>query len=124
MNLFYSLLIVSCFGNLSFGQTTTNENKELKGSPTEFGEISRSQTPLTEAQKNDIQQKLASIESHLNAISKKREFVLNDPEMKAKAESEGWFIDMEQTEARLNEKKQGLLETLSNDKKILEGEQK
>ncbi|TNF47083.1 MAG: hypothetical protein EP305_08900 [Bacteroidetes bacterium] len=122
MKLIYSLLLVSCFSSVSFGQVSKSENNEVKGSPTEFGEISRSRSPLTEDQKKDIDQKIAAINSHLSAIEKKREYILNDPEMKATAEAEGWFKDMEETESRLNEKKKGLLETLENDRKLREGD--
>lgn len=71
---------------------------------------------LTEEQKVDIQNKLKALESNIQAIRTKREYILANPDQKAIAEKEGWFNDMEATEQRLLEKKKGLLETLENDK--------
>ena len=56
--------------------------------------------------------KIDGIESHIQAIDKKVEYINSDPERKEKAESEGWFMQMSGTRSKLISEKQGLLNQL------------
>ena len=67
-----------------------------------------SNSPEVSSQKFEIQQQIAQIEYHLQAIESKKEFILSDPNEKAIAEEQGWFENMEKTSKELIEKKNQL----------------
>lgn len=57
---------------------------------------------------DEIQREINQINSHLESIKVKRNYILSNEEEKAIAEEEGWFDKMEAVEQRLIEKKQKL----------------
>lgn len=75
---------------------------------------------LSPDQEVQIQKKIDQIDSHIEAINKKREFVSNDPEQDRIAIEGGWYEDMNNTILSLEESKKGLIETLSRNSEIKE----
>lgn len=61
---------------------------------------------------DSINNQVAIINSHLNSIQIKWDWILENPEEKAIAEEKKWFEDMTKTKARLETKKQTLLNSL------------
>jgi hypothetical protein len=114
--LFVTLLL------MSFAYITQAQQKESSDDTTkvnfsnQFESKSISEityTPLTEGQRTELTKSLSIVDGQIQAIRKKREYILSQPDQKEIAEKEGWFDDMKATEERLIEKRKGLLETLS-----------
>ena len=84
--------------NFSFSQ-----EESLKKTQVEAGENS-----LSPEKRAKIEKEIAQIVSHINSINIKREYILNNPEENAIAESEGWYTDMDATIERLEARKEEL----------------
>jgi hypothetical protein len=63
-------------------------------------------------EKTAIENKIKQIDSHINSINIKTEYVLNHPEDKKVAEQQGWFEDMKKTKEQLELKKAELIKSL------------
>jgi hypothetical protein len=63
-----------------------------------------------------VKKQLTQIESHLNSIRIKEEYILNNPEEKKVAEETGWFESMKTTKESLNLKKAELIKILEQAK--------
>ena len=68
--------------------------------------VNTQQKPIVE--KQEVLKQIAQIDSHLSAIEIKRNFVLSDPDEKALALEQGWFVEMEKIEKSLLIKKKEL----------------
>lgn len=64
----------------------------------------------------NVKNQLTQIESHLNSIRIKEEYILNNPEEKKVAEETGWFESMKTTKESLNLKKAELIKILEQAK--------
>lgn len=68
---------------------------------------------LTPEQEVQLRSRIDQIDSHIEAIKKKREFVSNDPEQDRIATENGWYEEMNNIIMSLEESKKGLAENLS-----------
>lgn len=64
-----------------------------------------------------IENKIKQIDSHINSINIKTEYVLKNPDDKKVAEEQGWFEDMKATKEKLELKKKELQKILDENKK-------
>ena len=101
--LYLFLFILSC--NIS--AQNVNSVKSL-----EPINVNTQQKPIVK--KQEVLKQISQIDSHLSAIEIKRNFVLSDPDEKALALEQGWFVEMEKIEKSLLNKKNEL-KALIND---------
>lgn len=72
---------------------------------------------LSAEEKLSIENKIKQIDSHINSINIKTEYILKNPEEKKIAEEQGWFEDMKATKEKLELKKKELQKILDEQKK-------
>ena len=61
---------------------------------------------------DSINYQVSLVNSHLNSIQIKWDWILKNPEEKVIAEEQGWFEDMTEVRAKLETKKQTLINSL------------
>jgi hypothetical protein len=93
---------------ISFGQElrNTNENVNTPNS-VEYDSLKNVQF-----YNDSINNQILIVEQNINSIQLKWDWVMNDPDQKAIAESEEWFAKMTIVRQELEEKKQLLLNSL------------
>ena len=69
---------------------------------------------VDETKKQSVLKQIEQIDSHLEAIETKRNYILANPEEKAIAESQGWFETMSKVEEELLAKKEKLKLSINN----------
>lgn len=90
------------------------KTKYIKENPSSVQGNAVPKSLVSPESKEDIAKKIQQIDSHINSINIKTNDILNNPEQKIIAETEGWFEDMKATKERLESKKQALLKLLEN----------
>lgn len=103
MKTFLIITVLYFNAGLLFSQTPQVKKSE----PT----TSQNVTISTE-KKEQVQKRIAQIDSHLNSIQIKWDFILEHPEEKEVAEEKGWFDDMNRIKNELIEEKNRLLDLL------------
>tara|TARA_B100001287_G_scaffold270700_1_gene269848 strand:- start:2386 stop:2718 length:333 start_codon:yes stop_codon:yes gene_type:complete len=103
----YATLIAMFFVFFVF---TTNAQKFRKSPSAEFN----SANSLAAEKVEEIQNKIARIESHIQAIETKRAFVLSSQEETQRATEIGWFDSMAEIQSRLLAKKTELVNYLNS----------
>lgn len=98
------ILFVSLFSFLSSFYSYAQSNVE-EGTVN----VSNSSEPVDTVA---IQQKIKAIDDHINAINIKTNYINNNPEEKALAESNGWFVEMANIKSELLVKKSLLEEKI------------
>lgn len=89
--------------DFSFGQVVNMKKAEPN----------TTQSPsLSAEQKQEVQKRISQIDSHLNSIEIKWDYILEHPEEKEIAEEKGWFNDMNRIKNELIEEKKRLLDLL------------
>lgn len=84
---------------------------EAKGKYLKEQEDLKSQN-LSAEEKMIIENKIKQIDSHINSINIKSDYILKNPSEKKIAEEQGWFDDMKKTKEQLELKKAELLKSL------------
>ena len=98
----YTLLYVLLFG------FTCNLNAQSVNSMKSLEPINQNTQQKPIVNKQEVLKQIAQIDSHLSAIEIKRNFVLSNPDEKALALEQGWFVEMEKIEKSLLIKKKEL----------------
>lgn len=89
---------------------------EAKGKYIEEQKMLKSQN-LSIEEKTVIENKIKQIDSHINSINIKAEYILKNPDEKKIADEQGWFEDMKATKEKLELKKKELQKILDEQKK-------
>ena len=95
---------------LSFGQ---NQTQLVKTNNSKLNTTSASDSlKAIQIYNDDINRQVIQIDSHLNSIQIKWDYVMNNSSEKAIADENGWFDDMTRIKKELEDKKQVLINSL------------
>lgn len=91
---------------------TIAREKYMKENPGSVKTTTNTPTEPVLDSKEDIIKKIQQIDSHINSINIKSNYILNDPAQKLIAEEEGWFEQMKSIKESLEFKKLELQKSL------------
>lgn len=106
------LVVTLMIASVSFSQENPNGNKQLKNNTYPPNQPAQDSLKMVQFHNDSVNYEIELVNSHLNSIQIKWDWIMNNPEEKVIAEEQGWFVKMTAVREELEQKKLSLTNSL------------